>query len=62
MARLREGLEAQHPSLGRDWYRVFERNETALCPVPPADQLWVEVGSRLRLLPASLFELIEAAL
>jgi hypothetical protein len=41
---------------------VFERNETALCPVPPADQLWVEVGSRLRLLPASLFELIEAAL
>jgi len=62
MARLREGLEAQHPSLGREWYRVIERNEAALCSVPPADQLWVEVGGRLRLLPASIFELIESAL
>jgi len=62
MARLRAGLEAQHPSLGREWYRVLDRNEAALCPVPPADQLWIEVGSRLRLLPASIFELIEFAL
>ena len=62
MARLRAGLEAQHPSLGREWYRVLERNETALCPVPPAGQLWVEVGNRLRLLPAAIFELIESAL
>ena len=61
MARLRAGLEAQHPSLGREWYRVLERNETALCPVPPAGQLWVEVGNRPRLLPVAIFELIESA-
>jgi hypothetical protein len=56
MARLRAGLEAQHPSLGRQWYRVLERNEAALSPVPATDQLWVEVGNRLRLLPACIFE------
>jgi hypothetical protein len=56
LARLRPGLEAQHPSLGRQWYRVIERNEAALTPVPPAGQLWLEVGRRLRLLPQALFE------
>ena len=57
MVRLRPGLEAQHPSLGRQWYRVLDRNEAALTPVPPAGQLWVEVDRRLRLLPADIFEL-----
>jgi hypothetical protein len=56
MVRLRSGLEAQHPSLGRQWYRVLDRNDAALTPVPPAGQLWVEVGGRVRLLPASIFE------
>jgi hypothetical protein len=57
MVRLRPGLEAQHPSLGRQWYRVLDRNDAALTPVPPAGQLWVEVGPRIRLLPADIFEL-----
>jgi hypothetical protein len=56
LARLRPGLEAQHPSLSRQWYRVIDRNEAALTPVPPAGQLWLEVGPRLRLLPEALFE------
>jgi len=56
MVRLRPGLEAQHPSLGRQWYRVLDRNDTALTPIPPAGQLWVEVGPRVRLLPADIFE------
>ena len=56
LARLRPGLEAQHPSLTRQWYRVVDRNDEALTPVPPAGQLWVEVGPRLRLLPEELFE------
>jgi hypothetical protein len=55
--RLRPGLEAQHPSLGRQWYRVLDRNEAALTPTPPPGQLWVEVGPRVRLLPADIFEL-----
>lgn len=57
MVRLRPGLEAQHPSLGRQWYRVLDRNDGALTPIPPAGQLWVEVGPRVRLLPAEIFEL-----
>jgi hypothetical protein len=56
LARLRPGLEAQHPSLTRQWYRVVDRNDGALTPVPPAGHLWVEVGPRLRLLPEELFE------
>jgi hypothetical protein len=60
LARLRPGLEAQHPSLTRQWYRVHDRNDAALTPVPPVGQLWLEVGPRLRLLPESLFEFIEA--
>jgi hypothetical protein len=56
MARLRPGLEAQHPSLGRTWYRVLDRNDAALCPLPPAGQLWLEVESRRRLLPVDIFE------
>lgn len=56
LARLRPGLEAQHPSLSRQWYRVIDRNDAALTPVPPAGLLWLEVGPRLRLLPAALFE------
>ena len=59
MARLRPGLEAQHPSLTRQWYRVHDRNDAALTPVPPAGQLWLEVGPRLRLLPEALFEFTE---
>ncbi|HKT59629.1 MAG TPA: hypothetical protein VJQ46_06235 [Gemmatimonadales bacterium] len=61
MARLRSGLEAQHPSLSRQWYRVLDRNDSALTPVPPAGQLWIEVGPRLRLLPEELFEFSEDA-
>lgn len=57
MVRLRPGLEAQHPSLGRHWYRVLDRNDAALTPLPPAGLLWVEVGPRVRLLPADIFEL-----
>ncbi len=56
LARLRPGLEAQHPSLSRQWYRVLDRNDAALTPVPPAGLLWLEVGPRLRLLPEALFE------
>ena len=59
MVRLRPGLEAQHPSLGRQWYRVLDRNDAALTPIPPAGHLWVEVGPRVRLLPADIFELEE---
>lgn len=59
MARLLPGLEAQHPSLSRQWYRVLDRNDAALTPVPPVGQLWVEVGPRLRLLPETLFEFSE---
>jgi len=59
MARLRLGLEAQHPSLTRQWYRVHDRNDAALTPVPPTGQLWLEVGPRLRLLPEALFEFSE---
>jgi hypothetical protein len=57
MVRLRSGLEAQHPSLGRQWYGVLDRNDAALTPIPPAGRLWVEVGRRVRLLPADIFEL-----
>lgn len=56
LARLRPGLEAQHPSLARQWYRVHDRNDAALTPVPPVGLLWLEVGPRLRLLPVALFE------
>jgi hypothetical protein len=56
LARLRPGLEAQHPSLARQWYRVHDRNDAALTPVPPVGQLWLEAGPRLRLLPVELFE------
>ena len=56
MARLRPGLEAQLPSLTRQWYRVLDRNDAALTPVPPTGQLWLEVGPRIRLLPVALFE------
>jgi hypothetical protein len=59
LARLRPGLEAQHPSLTRQWYRVLDRNDAALTPVPPVGQLWLEVGPRLRLLPEALFEFSE---
>jgi hypothetical protein len=59
MVRLRPGLEAQHPSLARQWYRVHNRNDAALTPVPPTGLLWIEVGSRLRLLPEMLFEFSE---
>jgi hypothetical protein len=59
LARLRPGLEAQHPSLARQWYRVHDRNDAALTPLPPAGQLWLEVGPRLRLLPEVLFEFTE---
>jgi hypothetical protein len=59
LARLRPGLEAQHPSLTRQWDRVHDRNDAALTPVPPVGQLWLEVGPRLRLLPESLFEFSE---
>ncbi|MGH7512099.1 MAG: hypothetical protein ACREOQ_04145 [Gemmatimonadales bacterium] len=57
MVRLRPGLEAQHPSLGSLWYRVLDRNDAALRPTSPPGQLWVEVGPRVRLLPANIFEL-----
>jgi hypothetical protein len=56
LARLRPGLEAQHPSLGSDWHRVCQRNDGALSPEPGPGQVWLLVGKRLRLLPASLFE------
>ena len=59
LARLRPGLEAQHPSLTRQWYRVLDRNDAALTPVPPAGPLWLEVGPRIRLLPVELFEFSE---
>jgi hypothetical protein len=55
-ARLRPGLEAQHPSLGSDWHRVYPRNESSLSPEPGPGQVWLLVGKRLRLLPTSLFE------
>jgi hypothetical protein len=56
LARLRPGLEAQHPSLGSGWHRVQERNQAALSPEPGPGQVWLQVGKRLRLLPTSLFE------
>jgi hypothetical protein len=56
LARLLPGLEAQHPSLGSGWHRVHERNAAALSPEPGPGQVWLQVGKRLRLLPASLFE------
>jgi len=59
LARLRPGLEAQHPSLAGHWYRVHDRNDAALTPVPAVGQLWLEVGARLRLLPEALFEFSE---
>jgi hypothetical protein len=59
LARLRPGLEAQHPSLGSGWHRVEERNAGALSPEPGPGQVWLRVGKRLRLLPATLFEFSE---
>ena len=56
LARLRPGLEAQHPSLGAGWHRVHERNAAALSPEAGPGQVWLQVGKRLRLLPACLFE------
>jgi hypothetical protein len=61
LARLRPGLEPQHPSLGSDWHRVVERNEAALSPEPGPGQIWLQVGKRLRLLPASLFDFSDEA-
>ena len=56
LARLRPALLCQHPSLGRGWYRVHERNDAALSPEPPPGQVWLEVGERMRLLPAAILE------
>jgi hypothetical protein len=56
LARLRPALLCQHPSLGRSWYRVHERNEAALSPDAPPGQVWLEVGERMRLLPAAILE------
>jgi len=35
---------------------VLDRNDAALCPLPPAGQLWLEVENRRRLLPVDIFE------
>jgi hypothetical protein len=56
LARLRPALLCQHPSLGRNWYRVHERNDAALTPEPAPGQVWLEVGDRMRLLPAAILE------
>jgi hypothetical protein len=58
-ARLRPALLCQHPSLGRQWHRVHERNDAALSPEPPPGQVWLEVGERMRLLPAAILEFSE---
>ena len=60
VARLRPGLEAQHPSVGRTWHPVLERNLSALQPDPTPETVWVRIRGRTRLLPIALFEFREA--
>jgi hypothetical protein len=56
IARLRPGLEAQHPSIGRAWHPVVERNPAALRPEPPPGSAWIRIGGRTRLLPVAILE------
>ena len=62
VARLRPGLEAQHPSIGRAWHTVLERNPSALRPDPRPGTVWVRIGGRSRLLPTGIFEFREAGM
>lgn len=57
MARLRRGLDAQHPSLvPGEWYPVIERNIAALEPYARPGSVWIEIRGRARQLPISILE------
>jgi hypothetical protein len=55
LARLRPGLEAQHPSIDpKEWFPVLASNPAAVDPYPREGYVWVRIAGRARQLPAAI--------